>query len=261
MELSLPAHYENIISDVQKEIMNEELEQFEPIKENDINISTVYIYDDGEELEAKVYFRNGFTSNVNFEDLPLVMVTSKGDILAKKNFDLREMGDIPPFGARPWKVYFHKSEVYMDKFLSNECKIIFDSKIKAVNYANIELEMLDESMYELRTAFEKFLNDLPRIEKGNLSISTFNIGLSNEGAIVVTLLIRNSSEKTVEIKELPIMLRDENNNMAASGQVNLNGFQISSMKARICTLVFDTGLNLNETTPIDKWSVTFESLQ
>lgn len=258
LKLSLPEQYENIVSDVQKEIMNEELEEFIPIKENDINISTTYVYDDGEEIEAKVYFRNGFTNKVNFEYVPLVMVNSKEEVLAKKTFDLREMGDIPPRGARPWKVSFHKSEVDMNKFSPMDCKVIFDAKIKAVSYANIELEILDEPMQELKTVFEDFLKNLSGIEKGNVSLSTFNIALSNEGKIMVTLMVRNASDKTVKIEEIPITLRDENNNVAASGLFNLNDFEVPSMKAKICTLAFDTELNLTETISLDKWKVEFQ---
>jgi SLAP domain-containing protein len=260
MELSLPEQYENIVSDVQKEIMNEELEEFAPIKENDINISTTYIYDDGEELEAKIYFRNGFTNKINFEYVPLIIINSKGEVLANKTFDLREMGDIPPFSARPWKVYFDKSEIDMNKFSPEDCKVIFDSKIKAVNYANIELEPFDEPVRELRPVFEAFLNTLPSIEKGKLSFSTFKIELSDEGQIIVTLLVRNASDKTIKLEEIPVILKDENNNIAASGRFVLNNFQVSAMKAKPFALAFDTELNLNESTPFDKWSVVFESL-
>lgn len=260
LKLSLPEQYENIVSDVQKEIMNEELEEFIPIKENDINIATTYIYDDGEEIEAKVYFRNGFTNKVNFEYVPLVMINSKDEVLAKKTFDLREMGDIPACGARPWKISFPKSEIDMSKFSSMDCKVIFDAKIKAVNYAQIELELLDESMQELKSLFENFLKDLPGIQNGNVSLSTFNIALSNEGKIMVTLMVRNASDKTVKIEEIPITLRDENNNVAASGRFNLNDFEVPSMKAKICTLAFDTELSLNETISLDKWNVAFQSL-
>lgn len=262
MELSLPERYENIISDVQKEIMNEELEEFAPIKKNDINISTTYIYDDDDdELEAKVYFRNGFTNKINFEYVPLVIINSKEEILASKTFDLREMGDIPPFGARPWKVHFDKSEVDMNKFSPEDCKVIFDSKVKAVNYANIELEMPEEPVQELRPVFEEFLNNLPGIEKGNLNFSTFSITLSEEGKTIVTLLVRNASDKTIKIEEMPVILKDENNNTAASGRFCLNDFEVSSMKARICVLALDLELSLDETTPFDNWSVVFESLQ
>lgn len=258
LQLSLPEQYENIVSDVQKEIMNEELEEFVPIKENDINVATTYVYDDGEEIEAKVYFRNGFTRKVNLEYLPLLLVNSKNEVLAKKVFDLREMGDIPSLGARPWKVSFPKSEVDMNKFSPSDCKVIFDAQIKAVNYAKIELEPLPESMQELKAVFENYLKELPGIEKGNVSVTNFNIALSNEGKILVTLMVRNATDKNVKVEAIPVTLKDENNNIAAAGLFNLSDFEVPSMKAKICTLAFDTELNLTETISLDKWNVEFK---
>lgn len=259
LELSLPEQYENIVSDVQKEVMMEELEEFAPVKENDINVSTTYVYDDGDEIEAKIYFRNGFARKVNFEYVPLVLINSKEEILAKKTFDLREMGDIPPKGARPWKVSFLKSEVDIEKFSAADCKVIFDLHLKAVNYANIELE-LDESMQIHRTMFENFLKDLPGIERGNVSLSKFNIALSNDGKLIVTLMVRNSTDKNVKIEKLPVTLKDENNNIAASGSFNLEGFEVPSMKAKVCTLAFNTDLTLDKTISLDKWEVIFKSM-
>ncbi|MBV7272651.1 SLAP domain-containing protein [Clostridium sp. PL3] len=259
LQLSLTEREENIVSDVQKEIMNEELDEFAPVKENDINIATTYVYEDKNEIEAKVYFRNGFTRKVNFEYVPLVMTNSQNEILAKKIFDLREMGDIPPCGARPWKVSFPKSEVDMEKFSSGDCKIIFDAKVKAVNYADIELEAVDPSMEELKPLFEKFLRELPRIEKGNVSFSKFNVALSNDGKIIITLMARNGCNKTVRVEEMPITLKDENNNVAASGIFKLGDFEVSAMKAKMLTLAFDTEVTLDETISLDKWKVVFQT--
>ncbi|WP_411681876.1 SLAP domain-containing protein [Clostridium thailandense] len=259
LQLSLTEREENIVSDVQKEIMNEELDEFAPVKENDINIATTYVYEDKNEIEAKVYFRNGFTRKVNFEYVPLVMTNSQNEILAKKIFDLREMGDIPPCGARPWKVSFPKSEVDMEKFSSGDCKIIFDAKVKAVNYADIELEAVDPSMEELKPLFEKFLRELPRIEKGNVSFSKFNVALSNEGKIMITLMARNGCNKAVRVEEMPITLKDENNNVAASGIFKLGDFEVPEMKAKMLTLAFDTEVTLDETISLDKWKVVFQT--
>lgn len=259
-ELSLTEREENIISDVQREIMNEELDEFAPIKENDINVATAYIYEGKDEIEAKVYFRNGFTSKVNFEYVPLIMVNSKEEVLAKKVFDLREMGDVPPCGARPWKVSFPKSEVDMNKFSALDCKILFDAQIRAVNYADIELDLLDSGMEELKPVFENYLMNLPRIEKGKIDFSTFNIALSNEGKIIVTLLIRNGCDKNIKVEEIPVTIKDANNNVAASGKFNLNDFEVPAMKAKVCALAFDTEIKLDETISLDNWTVVFQTI-
>ncbi|NMM65063.1 SLAP domain-containing protein [Clostridium sp. P21] len=258
IELSLPERFEAIVSDVQKDIMNEEISGFEPIKENDINISTVYTFDDGDEIEAKVYFRNGLPTNINFEYVSLVMINSKKEIVASKRFDLREMGDIPTGGARPWKLYFEKSCVDMKKFSTQDCKILFEKNIKAVNYAKFEFENFPEEFQNFKGEFDKFLEDLPKIEGGNLSISTFSINVQKNNNIVVTIVIRNSIKRSVKIEQIPITIRDENDNILVNGNFNLNNFVVSPMKARMCNLAFETNLSADEVMKKDKWKVVYE---
>lgn len=257
VELSLPERFEAVVSDVQKDILNEEISGLEPIKENDINISTVYAFDDGDEIEAKVYFRNGLSKNINFEYVPLIIVNSKEEVIASKMFDLREMGDIPTGGARPWKLYFEKSCVDMEKFSPEDCKVIFNKNIKAVNYAKLEFENFPEEFSNFRNEFQKFLDELPKIEKGQFSASTFNIALQKDGNLVITIVMRNSVDKPVKIQEIPVTVKNENNDVIVSGKFQLGDFTINPMKAKVCTLAFQTNLDQN-TVDTSKWKVVFQ---
>lgn len=257
VELSLPERFEAVVSDVQKDILSEEISGLEPIKENDINISTIYAFDDGDEIEAKVYFRNGFPEKLNFECVHLIMVNSKKEVVASKMFDLSEMGYIPTGGARPWKLYFEKSCVDMEKFSPEDCKVFFDRNIKAVNYAKLEFENFPEEFNNFRNEFEKFLDELPKIEKGQFSVSTFNIALQKDGNLVITVIMRNSVDKAVKIQEIPVTVKNENNDVIVSGKFQLGDFTINPMKAKVCTLAFQTDLDPN-TVDTSKWRVEFQ---
>lgn len=258
VELSLTAEYNNIISDVQKEIIIEEISELTPIMENDINLSTIYVFDNGSEIEAKIYIRNGFSKNLELEYIPLVIINDKGEILAERTFDFRECETIPPYSARPLKIYFKKAEVNMNGFLPQNCKIAFDKNINTADYCNIELEHLPESMDEFRPAFEKFLHSLSKLERGKVDISTFNISLEESGKIIITLIIRNSMEGTVRIKELPVRLSDENNNIIMSGKFNLNNTEINSMKAKVYNIAFETNLTVEGKINLNQWRVSFK---
>ncbi|APM40340.1 SLAP domain-containing protein [Clostridium kluyveri] len=258
-KLSLDKKDESIISDTQKEILQEEIEELLPIEKDDVNISTIYVFEQSEELEAKVYFRNGLSQNINFEYVPLILLNSEDEEIGRNVFDLREMGDLPSCTARPWKIYFKKSEIHMDKFTPNKCRVIFDRALKAVNYANIEYEKILEELIKFKPRFESFLQELPKIEKGQLAISTFNISLNVNSNIYVTLVIRNSSDKSIKVEQIPVTLKDEDDNIIVSGKFNLKEFIIKPIKARICNLSFEVDLTPEKTENFsNKWKVIFE---
>lgn len=257
-KLFIPEQFDAIVSDIQKDILREELDDFLSIKENDVNIATVYAYDDKDKIEVKVYFRNGLNRKINFEYVPLIMVNEKGEAVGHKVFDLREMGDIPPCSATPWKLYFEKSSVDMEKFSPQDCKVVFNTQIKAVNYAKLDYEDFPQTLEDFRFNLEKFLEDLPKIERGQISISKFNIGIEEKGSIIITLVFRNSSDKMVKIDELPVTILDENDNIVASGKFKLDNFTISPMKAKICNMALQAISDIEETASVDKWRIIFE---
>ncbi|WP_333888274.1 SLAP domain-containing protein [Clostridium sp.] len=257
-KLSLSEDLNDIISDVQKEIMEEELSELNSIKENDINIATTYTFDNGEYIEAKVYFRNGLSKKVNFEYVQLFMLNSENEIVGKKVFDLREMGDLPPGTARPWKLFFEKSEINMSKFSKEGCKVVFSTGLKAVNYAPITLDESSIEDKQYSQMFEDFIKTLPGIEKGNISISKFKITLQKQGNIIITLVIRNGCDKPVALEKLPITIKDEKGTIVASSIFETKDLKVESMKARVCNFVFETKLNIEQSFIMDKWSVFFE---
>src|SRR3712207_217521 len=91
LSLSLKPEDDAIISKVQKEIIEEDLERFEYIKENDINISTSYVFDDGENLEASIFLRNGLNKNINFDIVPLSLIDDEGNVVLSQVFKLIEI--------------------------------------------------------------------------------------------------------------------------------------------------------------------------
>lgn len=56
LELSLKQEMEDRISDLQKECILDDLQELPPVKENDVNISTTYIFENDEGYEASIFF-------------------------------------------------------------------------------------------------------------------------------------------------------------------------------------------------------------
>ncbi|WP_446898500.1 SLAP domain-containing protein [Clostridium sp. LBM24168] len=259
-KLSLLEKQDIIASDVQKEILNEEIADLPPIKEDDINISTIYAFEDSESIEVKVYFRNGLHRKVNFEYVPLTLLNSKGEIVGNKVFDLTEMGDLEYGAARPWKLFFEKSVVDMDKFSAEGCHVIFNGSMKAVKYAPVALDesSLEDEKYV--PMFREFMDSLPKVHRDSVSISKFKVAIQKQGKIIVTLLIRNGCSKSVKIDKLPITVKDEKGTVIASAVFSTNGLKIESMKARVCNFAFDINMDVESSIVMDNWNVVFEDM-
>lgn len=247
LELSLKSQEEQIISNVQKEIIQEDLNRFSHIKENDMNISTSYIFDDGENLEASIFLRNGLNTKVNFDIVPLSLVDDDGRIIAYQVFRLIDLGDIPPFSARPYKLYFNKKNLQTNKFDIQKLKVMFSEKIKAVNTVKVEYEDMPQDLsLEERQFFQNYLDSLSLLELGQVDLKCYDIRLKEDN-IKVTILVRNGASKKIKLEELPITLYDGDKNILYSSVLKFSDLTVNSMKAKLCNFMIGCNdLNLDK---------------
>lgn len=262
IKLSLTPEMEVVMSEVQKDYLEEEMVEAIPkIEKGQVNISGVYAYKDGDQWEVKFYIVNGLNQQLNFEKVPLKIITSAGEEIAYQVFNLKGIGNIPPYSARPAKVYFNKENVFVDEIKHGDWKITFDANIKGVTYADIEFENFPEQMEEKdKNAFNEFLKNIPKIEKGEVSINLFTMIQYKNGDILITLVLRNGLNKEIKIEELPLTLRDENEDIVFSSIYRLEDFKISPQKARILSVVVKKDILLNEEVDLTKAKLSFNSI-
>lgn len=259
IKLSLAPEVEVVMSEVQKDYLEEEMAETIPqMEKGQINISGVYAYKDGDKLEVKFYIVNGLNQEINLGKIPLKIITSAGEEVAYQVFDLKEMGKIPPCAARPGKVYFNKGNVFVDEIKHDDWKLVFDGNIQAVKYADIEFEKFPEDMTEKdKNSFNDFLTKIRKIEKGQFAANVFTMLQYKNGDILLTLVFRNGEDEEVTLEKLPLTLEDENKDVIFSAMYTLEDFKISAQKARILSVVVKKDILLKDEFDLTKAKLIF----
>lgn len=259
LDLSLDDHEEGRASDFQKEILKEEMDAFAPINNGEVNVSGVYAYDMGSYIEVKVFIRNGLNKTINMDKVPFIIVNSKNEVLAYQLFDMKGLGNIPPHSARPWKLNFDKKNLKVDKIPMDDWKIAFDNKLEAMSYADIEYENIPGSVdVDSKLTLDNFLKTLPRLEKGQVSFSKFSMGMKADGDFLVTLVVRNATDKVVNLNELPVTITDDKGNVVLSANFTVADFNVKPNKAQILNLSYKTETNLDEDIDLSNWNIEYK---
>lgn len=259
LKLSLNDREELIASEVQKKNLTEELESFPPVNKGDVNVSGVYEFDMGDCIEVKVFIRNGLDKPIKFEEVPFILTSLKDELLAYQVFDLKELGTIPPRSARPYKLNFDKKNLKVDKISPDDWKIGFDNRIQAKLYADIEFEGIPDGMSEEnRFVLDTFLKSLPRLERGQISFSKFNLALTPEGEFNISIVIRNGVDKELSIEKLPVKLKDANDNTVFAAEFQFKDFTVSANKARLVTLKAQSNITSTGTIDLNSCKLLFE---
>lgn len=258
IRLSLLKKDEEAMSKVQKQILKEELEELVTIKEGQVNVAGIYAYDLGDKYEVKAYFRNGMKNEINFEKIPFKIINSKGELLASQVFDLNCMGNIPSYCARPWILYFHKENVFVDKIPVDDWKLVFDNSLKALRNLTVDIENLPEGIdAKSEKVYTDFLEQLPALKEGEVSFAKFSIGINEEGHLLVTIVIRNGCNKGINIEKLPMTIKDEKGNFVVSEVFDLKDLKVSPLKAKVCNFAFPLQIKEKAVIPLDSWQIEY----
>ncbi|OAA94179.1 SLAP domain-containing protein [Clostridium coskatii] len=257
--LSLLDEEENVVSDVQKEIFEDEIKELPPIKEGQLNVSGIYVYDVGDKLEVKIYVRNGLSNKLNLKMIPFVIKNSKGDILAAQQFNLSCLGEMPSHSARPIKLYFDKKNVKVDKIPQDDWQVALNGEFDVRSTVRPIYEDLPEGISdEDKMVFNKFLAELPEMEEGEFSISTFSIGIQTNGNILVTAVMRNASNQPITINKMPMTVLDAKKRAVKSESFELEDFTVSPYRAKICNFAFPTDVHPERDQELAGWSVAYK---
>lgn len=262
VELYLNEDSKRKISDVQKEYLEEELKEVIPkVEEGKINIAGIYAFDQGDKVEVKAYLANGLNQKINFEDVPIYIINSKDEKLAYQVFDLSKEGDIPSGKGIPVKLNFDKENILVDKIPQDDWKVVFGGNdVKGVRYVNIELESIPEGIEESEIkVFEEFLEALPKLERGQGSISVFTITQYENGDLLMTLLVRNATDEPVIMTKMPVTLKTAEGETILSGVFDIENFIVNPYKARVLSLIFKKEVvNIEEDFDLSTCKIIFE---
>lgn len=258
IKLSLLEKDQEVMSKVQREILEEELDELVPIKEGQVNVAGIYVYDLGDKYEVKAYLRNGMKNEINFEKIPFKIINSKGELLASQVFDLKSMGNIPSYCARPWILYFDKENVFVNKIPVDDWKLVFDNSLKALRNLTVDIENLPEGIdVKSKKVYTDFLEELPALKEGEVSFSKFSIGINEHGYLLVTIVVRNGCNKGINIEKLPMTIKDQEGNFVASEVFNLEDLKVSPMKAKVCNFAFPLQIKEKAVIPLDSWQIEY----
>lgn len=254
-----------IVSRLRREVFEEELNNINKensLEENQVNLTTTYILNNGTELEVGFFIRNTMKSALSLEVMNLAVQSSKGDIIATMQCNLKEMGTMPSCTGTPYSLKFTLNEgAIYDK--DEEYKVIFVNFNGLKGFSSVETEIenmpIDMSFKE-EEALLNFEKNLATLKKDEINISIFRSIKTDNGGIDITLLIRNGYNKNIVLDRLPITIMNYNNYpvckhvfTAANGLVS-----ISPLKAKLIKLSIDPSKVYNTVFDLDRCKILFQ---
>lgn len=227
--------------------------ELQPLKPNQISLSGIEMKADGSGLEVSAFVRNSLNKGIKFEQVGLLLMDSEKQVIARHEFSLSELGEIPGRSSRPWTFVFPPSSVQRTEFSKEDWTIAFELKKKHSLdlHSTWEKSIAEEDKEKL----EKLLQNIQPPKAGEVNFMGLSAKLADSGDLHVTVLIRNGHEKNIKLQQLPLQVEDATGEKVAGGGFKLEDFEVKANTSKPWTFIFPSSLVTKENPDLSKWKV------
>jgi accessory Sec system S-layer assembly protein len=225
-----------------------------PLKPNQISLSGIELHPTEVGLTVSAFVRNSLSRDIQFEETDLSLIGPEGNRLARKTFDLSELGQIPANSSRPWNFYFDKSSLLTESIPANGWKLAFEIKPKH----QLELdETWEKSLpIEVKQKLSDMVDQMGVPKEGEINFLGLEAQITDTNDLRITMLIRNGSNKNIKIEQIPLQVEDASNDIIAKGGFKLENFEVKANTSKPWHFIFPKNLLLKENIDLSSWKAT-----
>lgn len=257
--LSLHPSWEQEIDTQQKYALMFMANDLPKIQVGNVALAGMHLVPHEEGVEVTAFVRNGLPRPIRFEKMNLLILIGDNELFARQEFDLSQMGEIPPFSARPWGFVF-KRECFLKKdVMLLNWKLAFElAQKKLVLPQQLELEeswikALNETQ---KNSLIELARNLPPLQPNEVNVQSVQLTRDSEGSLRALLLIRNGSEQTLSFEKLPLALYDAAEEIVAKGLFEVGGLTVNPQTSKPWLFIFPTESIERPDADLTRWKIS-----
>ncbi|OAT72456.1 accessory Sec system S-layer assembly protein [Parageobacillus thermoglucosidasius] len=233
--------------------------QQRPLKKNQISLSGIDLKQVPQGYVVTAFVRNSLSRPVAFSPTPLLLLGPNNEVLARKAFDLSELGEVPPRSSRPWKFLFEQETLRTSEIPLVDWKLAFELPKQKRHSLDLEESWEKSLAAEDRQKLQALVQSLQPPKPGEVNFMGLQARQTEQGDLHVTLLIRNGSDKNIHIQQLALQVHDASGDIVASGAFALDNFEVKANTSKPWTFIFPKSLVTKENPDLRSWKVSLPS--
>ncbi|MDV2886334.1 accessory Sec system S-layer assembly protein [Alkalihalophilus pseudofirmus] len=226
-----------------------------PLKPNQISLSGIEIQRDeiDKKVTVKAFIRSSLDKPVKFEKTTLVLIGHDGTVLGRKEFDLSQIGELPPKSSRPWLFEFDAKDMLKVDLPRFGWKLAF--QLNKEEKHELELDpSWDKSLdSQAKEKLVKMVEDLPSLQSDEVNFMGLQAKKKEDGSLHVTMLIRNGSKKNLNLEQLPLYVEDASGDVVAKGGFKLDSFIVRANTSKPWSFIFPKEMIVKEELDLSRW--------
>ncbi|MCF6410107.1 accessory Sec system S-layer assembly protein [Pseudalkalibacillus salsuginis] len=236
------------------QFLNNECEKLKP---NQISLSGIEINKDEatDDYIITAFIRSSLPKPIHLPDSTLLFIAESGEVLGRKRFSFQQFGELPPNSSRPWNFLFSSKDLYVDQLPREGWKLAFELKQSKPHQLDLEKSWEQSLSEENKNKLEEIMKNINPPKPGEVNFLGLQASKKDNGDLHIMILIRNGSEKNIQLEKLPLIVEDAYGEMIAKGGFELDNFEVKANTSKPWSFIFPKSLVQKEEYDLTKWKV------
>ncbi|WP_075617261.1 accessory Sec system S-layer assembly protein [Paenisporosarcina indica] len=257
VETTLSYHPEWDVPKEQQYVFSFLSNELPPLKQDQISLSGFEIDEDGQSGEwlVKAFFRSSLNKPITLGKVELILLSDTDNVVAAKEFDLAELGEIPARSDRPWIFAFEKETHIVSDMPVEGWKIAFNVQSLVPHQVDLDPAWEEALSQEQKEELSKLVTSLPSLKEREVNFSGFQVIPQESGDLAVSLFIRNGHSRHINLEQLPLEVLDASGEIVARGSFSLDNLEVKANTSKPWTFIFPSQMITKVNPDLSRWAV------
>lgn len=227
-----------------------------PLQINQLSLAAIDIEADPYtgEWSVQAFFRSSLERPITMEKAELVLQDFQKQIIASQEFDLSELGTIPPLSNRPWVFKFKKDSIRVSEVPVSDWSLAFNVQSLVPHALDLDKSWDEALTPEQKSTLAKLVKNLPKLNPQELNLTGFQTSFSDEGNLAVSVFVRNGYSKQIELEKLPLEILDATGALVVKGSFKLAPLAVKANTTKPWTFIFPKETLLIGSPDLSRWT-------
>ncbi|RNF38202.1 accessory Sec system S-layer assembly protein [Planococcus salinus] len=227
-----------------------------PLKADQLSLSGIQIdVDKGKgDWNVQAFFRSSLDRPIKLGKAELMLLDATNDVVGSQEFDLSELGTLPPFSNRPWVFKFKKENLKSTEVPTDQWSLAFNVQSLVPHSLDLDPAWEEALPKDQKLSLKELVKNLPALKPREVNITGFQSKFTEEGNLAISVFIRNGHTKQIQLEKLPLEVLDAKGEQVVKGSFKLDNLMIKANTSKPWTFIFPREMLTNETPDLSRWT-------
>lgn len=227
-----------------------------PLKADQLSLAGIDIdvEENSGDWNVQAFFRSSLETPITLGKAELLLMDADNKAIAAQEFNLSEIGALPPLSNRPWIFKFNKNNITATAAPTDQWTLAFN--VQSLVPHSLDLDPAWDSVLpdDQKEALGEIVKNLPALKPREVNITGFQSKFTKDGSLAASVFIRNGHTQHIQLEKLPLEVLDATGTQVVKGSFKLDDLIVKANTSKPWTFIFPKETLQIEEPDLSRWT-------